>query len=128
MSRLRRRFSCSRLCQASSSLSSGGIHQVLSPGRRIAADEIADEFRKRVAGMMRQIASDEPARHVPSTGECARCVLTADDCSERLVVESGSPGGDRPDGLPISRQAGGSRDARVWPGRALRRRSRAVVR
>ena len=70
--------------------------------RRIAADEIDDEFRERVAGVMRQIVSDEPARHVPSTGECGRCVLTSDDCSERLDVESGSPGGDRPGGLLTS--------------------------
>jgi hypothetical protein len=53
--------------------------------------------------MMRQIASDEPARHVPSTGECARCVLTADDCSERIEAESHSPGYNRIDGLPTSR-------------------------
>ena len=70
--------------------------------RRIAADEIDDEFRKRVAGVMRQIASNEPARHVPSTSECARCVLTEDDCSERVDVESRSPGDDCPGGLLTS--------------------------
>ena len=64
---------------------------------------------------MRQIASDEPARHVPSTGECARCVLTADDCSERIEAESHSPGYNRIDGLPTSRQAG----ARGMPGYGL---------
>ena len=63
--------------------------------RRIAAAEIDDEFRKRFAGVMRQIAAEEPARHVPGTSECGRCVLTAYDCSERVDVESGSPGGDR---------------------------------
>ena len=70
--------------------------------RRIAADEIDDEFRERVAGVMRRIVSDEPARHVPSMSECGRCVLTADDCSERIDVESGSPGGDRSGGLLTS--------------------------
>ena len=60
----------------------------------IAADEIDDEFRERVAGMMRQIASDEPARHVPSTSECGRCVLTADDCSERIEAETDPSTGD----------------------------------
>ena len=70
--------------------------------RRIGADEIDDEFRKRVAGVMRQIASNEPARHVPSTSECARCVLTEDDCNERIDVESRSPGGDCPGGLLAS--------------------------
>ena len=62
--------------------------------RRIAADEIDDEFRKSIAGVMRQIASDEPGRHVPSTSECGRCVLTADDCSERIEVESELNTGD----------------------------------
>ena len=61
--------------------------------RRIAAAEIDDEFRERVGDVMRQIVSAEPARHVPSTSDCGQCVLTADDCSERLDVESGSPGG-----------------------------------
>ena len=70
--------------------------------RRIAAAEIDDEFRERVTEVMRQIAADQPARHVPSTGECGRCVLTADDCSERLDVESDSSGGDRPGGLLTS--------------------------
>ena len=70
--------------------------------RRIAAAEIDGEFRERVTEVMRQIAADQPARHVPSTGECGRCVLTADDCSERLDVESDSSGGDRPGGLPTS--------------------------
>ena len=70
--------------------------------RRIAAAEIDDEFRERVTEVMRQIAADQPARHVPSTGECGRCVLTADDCSERLDVESDSSGCDRPGGLLTS--------------------------
>ena len=70
--------------------------------RRIGADEIDDEFRKRVAGVMRQIASDEPARHVPSMSECGRCGLTEDDCNERIDVESRSPGGDCPGGLLAS--------------------------
>ena len=39
--------------------------------RRIAAAEIDDEFRERVTEVMRQIAADQPARHVPSTGSAA---------------------------------------------------------
>ena len=56
--------------------------------RRVGADEIDDEFRERVADVMRQIASDEPARHVPSTSGCGRCALTANDCSERIELET----------------------------------------
>ena len=70
--------------------------------RPIGAAEIDDEFRERVGDVMRQIASAEPARHLPSTEECGRCVLTAEDCSERLDMESGSPGCDRSGGLLTS--------------------------
>ena len=52
--------------------------------RRIGADEIDDRFRRMVAGVMRQIASDEPAPYVPSVPECGRCELTGDECGERI--------------------------------------------
>ena len=62
--------------------------------RRIGAGEIDDEFRERVAAVMRQIASDEPAKYVPSASECARCMLTSDDCSERIEGGRRPPEGD----------------------------------
>ena len=52
--------------------------------RRIGANDIDDKFKEMVADVMRQIASDGPARYVPSVRECGRCVLTGDDCSERI--------------------------------------------
>ena len=55
--------------------------------RRIETDEIDEEFATRVAGVMRQVASDEPAGHMPSADECGRCPLTSEHCSER--IESG---------------------------------------
>ena len=57
--------------------------------RRIEADELDAEFRERVAAVMRQIASDEPAGYVPSTGECGRCVLTGDECRKRVEAGNG---------------------------------------
>ena len=52
--------------------------------RRIGVDEIDDRFRRMVADVMRQIASDEPAPYVPSVPECGRCELTGDECGERI--------------------------------------------
>ena len=64
--------------------------------RHFRADEIDEEFVEKVAVVMRQIVSDEPARYMPSARECGRCVLTADDCSERIEGGSGVPGDDSP--------------------------------
>ena len=52
--------------------------------RRIGADEVDDRFKGMVADVMRQIGSDGPARYAPSVRECGRCVLTGDECSERI--------------------------------------------
>ena len=60
----------------------------------IGADAIDDEFKGQVAGIMRRIVSEEPARHVPSERECGWCELTAADCSER--IEADSPENARP--------------------------------
>ena len=62
--------------------------------RRIAADEIDEEFTERVTAVMREIASDEPARYTPSAGECGQCALSRDDCSERVESDATD---DRPD-------------------------------
>ena len=64
----------------------GHVLYVDGSERRIEPHEIDDEFFERVMAVMRQIASDEPARYSPSARECGRCPLTADHCSERVVV------------------------------------------
>ena len=66
---------------------SGCILHADGTERRIAADEIDDEFVERVAVVMRQIAADEPAPHSPGPLECGRCPLTSEHCSERVEVE-----------------------------------------
>ena len=63
--------------------------------RRVASDEVDEKFAERVASVMRQIASDEPARYMPSAQECGRCLLTGDDCSERIEAEPRSPDSPR---------------------------------
>ena len=60
--------------------------------RRIEAHEIDEAFVDRVATVMRQIVSDEPAGHSPSPEECGQCPLTSSDCSER--VEPGTRSAD----------------------------------
>lgn len=62
--------------------------------RRVEADEVDETFVERVAIVMRQIASDEPAEHRPSRSECGRCSLSSEECSKRIEVD------DRPPDLP----------------------------
>ena len=49
---------------------------------RIDAGEIDGEFIERVAAVMRQLVSPEPAVRVPGASECGRCVLTSSECAE----------------------------------------------
>ena len=69
----------------------GRVLYVDGTERRIEAHEVDENFVERVAAVMRQIASDEPAAHVPSAKECGRCVLTSSDCSKRGSRPSRSP-------------------------------------
>ena len=71
---------------------SGRVLYVDGTERRIEAHEVDEEFVDRVAAVMRQIASDEPARHRPSAEECGRCLLTSSDCSKRVETVPGAPG------------------------------------
>ena len=52
--------------------------------RNISPDSLDEEFVSRVAEFMSMIASSEPQRVMPSLAECAGCVLTSADCSERM--------------------------------------------
>ena len=66
----------------------GRILYIDGTERLIDTEEVDEEFIERVAAVMRQIASDEPAGYRPSAAECGRCPLTSSDCSER--VETGT--------------------------------------
>ena len=68
----------------------GRVLYVDGTERQVETHEVDEEFVDRVAAVMRQIAADEPARHVPSAEECGRCVLTSSDCSERVEPETRS--------------------------------------
>ena len=55
--------------------------------RRIPPESIDAGFIERLAEFMRKMASDMPARRVPSEYECGQCELTSADCPERIGPE-----------------------------------------
>lgn len=69
------------------SLPSGCVLYPDGSEKRIEAGAVDDTFAERVAVVMRQLASDDPAPRVPSAAECGRCTLTTEECSDR--VETG---------------------------------------
>ncbi len=56
----------------------------------IPPEAVDGRFVENLGGLMRRLASEMPARRVPSTGECRFCEITSADCPERM--EEGSPG------------------------------------
>ena len=74
----------------------GRVLYVDGSERLIDTEEIDEEFVERVASVMRQIASDEPAGYSPSVEECGRCPLTAEHCSERIETAAGRVTNGRP--------------------------------
>jgi CRISPR/Cas system-associated exonuclease Cas4 (RecB family) len=50
---------------------------------RIPAEAVDDAFVGNLAGLIKRVSSDSPARKVPSPDECKFCDLTAKDCTER---------------------------------------------
>ena len=52
--------------------------------KRIPSESIDDGFIRRLADFMQKMASDLPARRVPSEFECGRCDLTSADCPEKI--------------------------------------------
>ena len=55
----------------------------------IPATAVDGRFVEHVGRLVRRLASDSPARKVPSLGECRFCNITAADCPER-VNDAGS--------------------------------------
>ena len=65
--------------------------QVAYPGHvvDVPADAIDRRFVENLGGLMRRLASEIPARRVPSSGECLFCEITPADCPAR--AEEGPP-------------------------------------
>ena len=66
---------------------------------RIDAGEIDQEFVERVAVVMRQLVSPEPATRVPGASECGMCPLTNSECAERIEPGPGHIANGSQDGL-----------------------------
>ena len=49
----------------------------------IPPEAVDGRFVENLGGLMRRLASDMPARRVPSPGECRFCEITSADCPER---------------------------------------------
>ena len=54
----------------------------------IPASGLDQKFIQNLGGLIRRLASETPARRVPSTGECRFCDITAEDCPERVEGET----------------------------------------
>ena len=50
----------------------------------IPASAVDRKFTERLGGLIRRLASETPARRVPSAGECRWCDITAEDCPDRI--------------------------------------------
>ena len=51
----------------------------------IPAEEVDPTFIENLGGLMRRLASEMPARRVPSPRECRFCEITSADCPERAA-------------------------------------------
>ena len=50
----------------------------------IPASAVDSRFVQNLAALIRRLASETPARKVPSAGECRFCDITAEDCPDRI--------------------------------------------
>ena len=50
----------------------------------IPASVVDGVFIEDLSGLIRRLASETPARRVPSAAECRFCDITKDDCPERI--------------------------------------------
>ena len=63
--------------------------QVRYPGSYVGspASAVNPEFIANMGALIRRLASDEPARRVPSASECRFCDIGREDCPVRVEVE-----------------------------------------
>ena len=50
----------------------------------VAADSINETFIQQFGDLIQRLSSEDPARRVPSVGECQFCPISSVDCPERL--------------------------------------------
>jgi hypothetical protein len=55
---------------------------------KIPAEAVDAAFVGNLAGLIKRVSAEAPARRVPSAGECKFCDLTVKDCTERVEAET----------------------------------------
>ena len=53
----------------------------------IPASGMDNKFVDSLAGLIRRLAAETPARRVPSAQECRFCDITKEDCADRMITE-----------------------------------------
>ena len=64
---------------------------------RVPTDEVDDQFVQNLGFLIRRIASDKPARRVPSLQECRFCDITVANCPARVHAGPETEGGTTDD-------------------------------
>ena len=64
---------------------------------RIPAEAVDVRFIQNLGALIRRLSADEPARRVPSLGECRFCEITAAECPNRTDVALEPTGGTTDD-------------------------------
>ena len=59
---------------------------------QIPASGLDEKFIQNLGGLIRRLASETPARRVPSGGECRFCDITKADCPDRIDGETREEG------------------------------------
>ena len=59
---------------------------------RIPVSAVDQKFVDNLAALIRRLASETPARRVPTAQECAFCDITAENCPERVEVKPRNEG------------------------------------
>ena len=69
-------------------------HVVYADGKQVGVpvSGVDREFVKRLGALIRKLASDTPARKVPSAQECRFCDITGADCPDRIEGGAGEEG------------------------------------
>lgn len=75
---------------ACKSVKLAGEVQYRETSLRIEPEQLTDELKALMRGLIERIGGDTPARKVPSFSECRFCDITSADCPERVEHEQRS--------------------------------------
>ena len=63
----------------------------------VSASAVDKRFIEDLGALIRRLASQTPARRVPSAAECRFCDITREDCPDRMEAEEERTGGNTAD-------------------------------